>query len=157
MIAIEMSEYVVPILRVENSLPLALEYDLSDLEGKSEGVVIQPLNEPLTWGDSVFRIKKKCASFNDGSTKNRKPKEPIPSEVQQLRVEFMGLLNENRLLDLFSKEGQITDQKQIGKYIGLLLEDAKADFHDITGLPKKHQKHIINHGSMIVPMLQKYL
>ena len=45
---------------------------------------------------------------------------------------WSGYINENRLADLFSKYGEIQSNAEIGKYIKLMLEDAKEDFLEGT-------------------------
>jgi type I restriction enzyme S subunit len=40
-------------------------------------------------------------------------------------------VNDNRLKSVFSKEGEIQTDKQIGAYIKWLMEDAKEDWEDV--------------------------
>lgn len=75
-------------------------------------------------------------------------------------AEFKSYITENRLLSVFSKEGQIQSPKEIGKYIKLLLTDAQDDFlkdNDISHLDKQQQKDVFNVGSLIANMLKSYL
>ena len=68
------------------------------------------------------------------------------------------------MLDTFSKHGEIQTPKDIGKYIKLILEDAKEDFLKdyninelVIDLDKNKEKAIFNVGSRIVNLLKSKL
>jgi Rnl2 family RNA ligase len=128
---------------------------------KIEGIVIKPYDEVFVRTDSkIFALKKKSTKFND-KAKEKKPV-VINEEVVSLNNIFRGYLNENRVLDTFSKHGQIESPKQFGEYIKYILEDMKGDFlkdhkEDLMKLDKKDQKMVFNIGGSIVNELKKYV
>ena len=70
-------------------------------------------------------------------------------------------VNENRVLSVFSKEGEISEPNEIGHYIKMVVEDAINDFekdYDCSGLDKNQRKQIFKSGNKeIVKVLEKYL
>ena len=143
-----------------NNLQEALDVELTD---NIEGIVIQPYNKNyFSNGGSRFIIKKKSESFEDG--KRNKIIKPVDKDVQSLNGAFRTFINENRMLDTFSKYGEIQTPKDIGKYIKLILEDAKEDFLKsyninklVIDLDKNKEKAILNVGSDIVNLLKSKL
>lgn len=136
---------------------------------KIEGVVIAPYDVMFSYehedeGTSVFKLKKKSEKFNDKAS-NKKPYEEFVGSEEYTRLAgiWSGLINENRLLDLFSKEGMIQGPKEIGKYIPKMLADVKEDFFKehkdafilLTDTEKK--KIISSTASLVVPLLQAHL
>lgn len=124
-----------------------------------EGVVIQPYSKVyiLPCG-TVFILKKKNERF---LTSQKSPKHYVPVDVTvaNLRAEFLLCITEARVDSIISQEGPITDIKQLGHYIVLILNDAKTDFYlehrDL--LDKKAQKYIFNVGGLIANMLKARL
>ena len=113
-------------------------------------------------GDSRFLVKKKSEKFKEKeSTKKLKPKEDLSSEVVNLMLEFKSYINDNRMLSAFSKEGPIERPQEMGKYIKLIIEDAKEDFLKDNVVPdslsEKEQKLIFNVGGLVADKLKKYL
>lgn len=127
-----------------------------------EGVVLRPYKDVVyLYGNDRLILKKKSIKFSDiaedkisGKLKNFNPEHVALSE------EFKRYITPNRMLDLFSKHGEITDIKQMGTYIKLFLEDAKEDYlktHSIDGLDQDTTKAIFNIGSMAANMLRDHL
>lgn len=138
----------------------ALQIDVE--KDNYEGVVLKPFRDTVyLYGNDRLIIKKKSIKFSDiaedkisGKLKNFNPEHVALSE------EFKRYITPNRMLDLFSKHGPITDIKQMGTYIKLFLEDAKEDYlktHSIEGLDQDTTKAIFNIGSMAANMLRDHL
>jgi Rnl2 family RNA ligase len=149
--SLEIGDWWVPILKIADSLDEALQTEVSDVltlvEGEVqkdlnrniEGVVIAPYDnlfafdnyeQDVFMGESVFRLKKKCKEFNDKMKVKTKEIKVFEGSEEYVRLQTIwnGYFNENRLADLFSKEGPITEMKEIGKYIKLMGDDVKEDF-----------------------------
>jgi hypothetical protein len=134
--------------------------------GNCEGVVIKPYDRNFFMNElERFIIKKKAQSFLDQERNEGKPARENTSDVAyNINKEFMKYINENRVLDVFAKHGPITEPKQIGEYIKLVIEDAKQDFlkdHDlnvlIPGMTEKQERMVYNVGGVIVGFLKKHL
>src|SRR5690606_36331161 len=128
----------------------------------AEGVVIKPYQNNIILGDSRFILKKKSEKFIEKeSTKKEGNKEDLSSDVVNLMLEFKSYINDNRILSAFSKEGPIQKPQEMGKYIKLILEDAKEDFFKDNILPdtlnEKEQKLIFNVGGLIADKLRSHL
>ena len=160
-------EYIVPVIQITDSLQEALDFDtkfnslLSDKkENLTEGVVIQPYHRVyLDAHGSPFVIKKKNSEFDEQKVKTHKP---VDLTTATLNAEFKTYVNESRVLSVFSKEGEISSPKEIGKYIKLILEDAKVDFEkdfgdELTELDKTQLKDVFNVGSLVANLLKGYL
>jgi hypothetical protein len=151
------------------SLTEALAIDVETLgdDGRptTEGIIIKPFYE--NYFDKTgkrFILKKKAKAFNDiEGSPLPKPKKELPPHVEALNALFYGYINENRMLDCFSKHGEITSPKEIGSFLKLILEDAKADFQkdqeDALKLLDKpeDERMVYNVGSKIALMLQDHL
>ena len=155
-----------PNLGLFHSLEEALNFDIETLQraGKngSEGIVIQPYNKIIRAPNGTRLIlKKKTAKFSD-KTPNAKNKKSINTVSNPLNQKFKQYINKNRVLDTFAKHGEILSPDQMGHYIKLVLEDAKADFlkdNDIADLQldKKEEKAIYNVGGDVANLLKEYL
>lgn len=132
-------------------------YDKDNFE---EGVVIKPYNKVYTSPQgSIFYLKKKNPKFADKEGTSEKEKRPVDEGLKGLNQEFRSYINENRVLDVFSKYGTISQMSQIGDYIRYVIEDAKEDFlkdNDFTG-DKSAEKIVYNCGSLILDILKKHL
>lgn len=159
--------YIVPIIEIANSLQDALDFNtkfnslLSDGENNlTEGVVIQPYaNVYPDQNGSPFVIKKKNSEFDEQKVKTEKIIDPT---VAALNSQFKAYINESRVLSVFSKDGEISSPKEIGKYIKLILEDAKVDFEkdfgdELIELDKTQLKDVFNVGSLVANLLKGYL
>jgi Rnl2 family RNA ligase len=164
-------EYMlVPVLDIVDSLDKALSYNnefnskiLNIDNNMAEGIVIKPYDEVIRLLEgSHFILKKKNENFKEKmeGNKSENSKVEYSEGTWKLAEEFKQYINENRLAGVFSKNGPITDPKQMGNYIRLLLEDAKNDFfkdHEGLTLSKEEDKMIFNVGKDIVNMLRKHL
>lgn len=97
-------------------------------EQTAEGLVIKPLDVDARLGNgSRAIIKNKSKAFSE--KKDRTPKKPfkLPDSVKPLFDDFCQYLNENRLNNVLSKIGKVT-QKDFGMVTGSLIQDAKDEF-----------------------------
>lgn len=158
---------IVPVVGIARSLQEALNFDtdfdsiLSDKgDNICEGVVIQPVSVYFDYNGSPFILKKKNEKFGE---KQKAPKEiVVDTDVQRLNLEFRSYINDSRLQSVFSKEGEIQSPQEIGKYIRLILEDAKGDFlkdfgDEFDQMDKGQQRNVLNVGSTVANMLKEYL
>lgn len=145
---------------VFNSLLTPAEYKKENL---SEGFVIKPYDKVYAKeNNEVFFLKKKNEKFSENEVDEKPKQEVLSKEDKSLNYLFLTYLNENRVLSVFSKEGVIKDKKEIGKFINLVLNDAKEDFikdhgDKLNDLDDK-QKHAVfntNSGKVILPFLMK--
>ena len=104
---------------------------LSPTGDRSEGLVIKPLTDAdmmLPTGSRPI-VKNKSKAFSE--KKHREPKKPysVPAHLQKLVKDFSQYLNENRLSNVLSKIDRTTiTQKDFGKVLGMLIQDAKEEF-----------------------------
>lgn len=147
-------------MKYHENLVAALSIDVE--KDGIEGIVIKPYADTVyLYGNDRLIIKKKSSIFADIA------KEKIGGKIQDFNPEQMALADEfkryvtqNRMLDLFSKHGEMTDIKQMGAYIKLLLADARVDFekeNDISNLDSDTKKIIFNIGSMAANMLRDHI
>jgi Rnl2 family RNA ligase len=128
----------VPTISFADSLQDALEFNaernslIAHVENNvMEGIVIKPFNTLYLDGHGhPFYVKKKNEKFKEVARikKIRPKKEEIP-EILALREIFESYINENRMDNIESKNGKLNDEKEIGKYLGLLMKDAYDDFY----------------------------
>jgi Rnl2 family RNA ligase len=139
-----------------------LTTEINMYEGNiAEGVVIQPYYKVyISPVGATFILKKKAENFKEKARERKVPREPkvLPPEIAEPKAEFESYITKNRLDNLFSKEGPIEDMKDIGKYIKLMMEDARKDFekeNDISHLRKKDQKQVFSGGGNIIAKMLK--
>jgi len=156
-----------PLLGYANNLEEALGFNVdfdSKILGKennpSEGIVIKPYYKDYKMGNgSRFLLKKKADSFAEKM--NVKPGKKVQEEAARVikaKSEFVSYINENRLQGIFSKHGEIQDMDQFGRYIQLLLADAKEDFlkdYDVVELSEKELKNVFKSGGKYAANLIK--
>jgi Rnl2 family RNA ligase len=139
-------EFTIPLLSTVDSFDEALQFNThfnsvigpacEDLENECEGVVIKPFDaggpdNPLVdqYGHHEhFYVKMKNKKFAEKTKTKSRSKNISSSALVAVQELFAAYLNENRIQSVFSKEGPISDVKDMGKYIKLIVEDAKADF-----------------------------
>lgn len=148
-------------LNVKNLISL---YSLK--EEKAEGVVIKPQEEMFykNFGDDVvkfFYLKKKRKAFSEKNKAKPQIEKEATAADRWNRV-FQEYFNENRVKSVFSKEGEIQEKNEIGKYIKLVIQDMKEDFLkeediDLEEFDNKEKRTIFNMGSKIAQELMKYL
>lgn len=128
----------------------------------TEGNVIKPYEI----ADHGMLIKHKNEWFtNLMGTKVKKVRiiEDVPDDVAEMINIFESFIDENRVIDMFSKMGEIDTPKDIGKYLKAIQTDAIEDYlkehmevHKL--LDSKWQKKIFGSGPQcIIPILKKYL
>lgn len=151
-------------INFDSKLPTRLfEYTEGNVKEaqEMEGVVIKPYEEPLEYRNSHVIIKKKNEKFAEKM--GTKVKERKPKKYTELQQEFLMYLNENRMASVVSKEGEPTSPKDIGKYIGLLGQDAFNDFAkdqgwDVYSMDKKEKKEYMSLvGAFGAPLIKAYL
>ena len=170
---ISMEQMLVPNLKIVNSLSEAKEFntefnslisdkEFKELENISEGIVIKPYEKVYIWEGSIFYIKKKNEKFFEKSRHPRQPKAPLElsDKVKSLKDTFATYINQNRLDGVFSKFGPIQKMKEIGKYISLLVEDAKQDFFkeykdEFVILDDKEKKEILKVQSLASKIIRE--
>lgn len=159
------SEYRVPHFGLFDYFPLNFDINInSKLSTKEnnliEGVVIKPWDSVLynRYGE-LFYIKKKNELFKE---KQRKKKESLDDKILEMKELFESYIHPERLESVFSKEGRIQSEKELGKYIKLVLNDAKEtmikeeNFKE-ENYTKKELKAIFNASKLIVKLLKKEL
>jgi len=176
---IGLTHLLIPVIAYVDSLQEAFDYDISKTktllnDGVAnkfknqviEGVVIKPYEKVYTnVYDHPFYLKMKNPwAWDRSKPKNGKRARNLCSpELQKAQELFMEYLNETRVKDMFSKEGPIEKPSQIGKYISLVLEDAKADFlkdheKEFMKCTSKEQKLVFSiTGRIIAPILKTFL
>lgn len=160
---------MVPIVKRNLTLEESLSIEVDNLvtlinpvEGNiMEGVVIRPMDNEIYQRFNRFILKQKGSKFKEKQHKVKvKIVDPVVEEWKNKILEYV---TESRLCSLFSKEGVIENNKDIGKYIKLYIEDVKDDFlkdypeFETIELEKNQIKEIMNISKPIVEMLQKEL
>ena len=112
-----------------------------------EGVCCRNWGEIITYGESKLFLKKKGKKFVENSGKSRKPPKPMAEEIKQIIEDITPYINKNRTLSLFSKEGELTDIRDFGKYMSLYSKDVFEDYDRDTNymlddIPKSDIKSI---------------
>lgn len=157
------SKYMVPVISHDASYEDAFNIDVETILSSivtisgniAEGVVIKPRNKVYkSRRGSTFIWKKKNSKFKE---KAEQKKEYVQDP---LNAEFLKYINENRVLSVFSKHGEIETPQDIGKYVKLVTEDAFGDF--IKDFSEEYEQHenkrgVINASKNIVSILKKYL
>jgi Rnl2 family RNA ligase len=163
---------VVPILKT-GSITECMDYDIEfnskltpkgyDKENLCEGVVIRPYFRNITSNQGKhFIIKKKNEKFKEKQKKS-KPKVELSDDVKYWVDVFSQYIHPERLQSVYSKYGKIESYDDIGKYIKLVLEDAKETFlaeeetFNESDFEKKDLKVIYKQGSVIRDLLMKDL
>lgn len=111
----------------------------------AEGKVIMPVTEKRFRSGSRVGIKHKHPKFMENKRDN-KPKAPpaeLPDTVKKALAEAADYVNENRLRNVLSKLGDVT-QKDFGKLLGMMIkdvvEDYVKDFDTLDSLDKADRK-----------------
>lgn len=115
-----------------------------------EGVVIRPVFTEFLSNHSRVIIKNKNAKFKEKSGESDRPKVPKPKiqldpQVVFLREQVSKYIVENRLRNVISKIGTVTE-KDFGKILGLfsrdIVEDFSKDEADFSRISKDLQKQV---------------
>lgn len=172
---LESTHLQVPIIGMFDSFDEAMAYDvenkptlLNPVEGNnSEGAVIKPYDIICKNKDDeqvLFYIKHKTVEFAEKmNTKRPKPRKEIEPELQEAMHTFAEHLTDSRLLSVFSKEGTIEEPSEMGKYIKLLMADAREDYlkdykEQFLALEDKQRAQVFKcAGKVGAELLKKYL
>jgi Rnl2 family RNA ligase len=171
MIMMQAEEYLSDTIKIYPNLEEALqsnhEFDstLNDKEDNvCEGIVIKPWDDVFETSEgSLFTIKKKNNKFREkeGQRTKREPT-TYSEEVQDWHENYLAYIHAERLQSVFSKEGPITDMKDIGNFIPLIIKDAKEtflneeDFEKET-FTKEEIQYIFNCNKEVVTLLKEAL
>ena len=159
-------DFFVPQACVSNLLEaLSIDVEIVNEKGKplTEGIVIKPYYDNYydKRGNRLI-LKKKAKAFNDIENTPKVHKE-LDTSVLALNYLFSQFINKNRMIDAFSKHGEITDIKEIGKFIKIIIEDAKIDFLKayegrLVELQRPEDERLVyNVGSDIAMLLRGFL
>lgn len=97
----------------------------------AEGFVMKPYEFDLqNIEGSRFVIKSKNPKFSDSKEKSKKEFKQLEGNLLELLENAKSYINQNRLNDLCSKLGPLTDNKQIGEYMKAFIEDWEKDFKE---------------------------
>jgi len=121
-----------------------------------EGIVIKPFDHIcVDWNGDLFYLKKKNEIFAESKPKK---KNEIRAETRELNEIFKTYITDVRLQSVFSKEEYITNKSQIGKYVRLLLEDAKEDFlKDYPDVKPEEHRKLFHVGDKAARLIMRYL
>jgi len=162
-------KYIIPVLDNVSTLNSVINYPesfnskiLNKLDNEAEGFVAKPFNKVYLMGQGIiFYIKKKSEKFKEESRAKKTPTFIPATEIQKLHDEFLTYITKNRMEGIFSKEGEIKENKQIGVFIGLLIQDAikdfEKDFPKVAEYDKKEKKYIYKIGNKGFQLIKKYL
>lgn len=149
--------WTVPILGVVQSLREALAYNSvfdsrenTIINNTAEGIVIKPLYRVIhNHNHEIFYIKVKTEQFKEKQRTKKEPREQhvFSEEVSLKHLDFLAYVNEERFQSVLSKHGEMTENKEIGSYIGYLMKDAietfkKEEDFDETLYDKEELKYI---------------
>ncbi len=130
-----LERFHVPIIGIFDSLEEALMVDTkfnsritNQEDNICEGVVIKPYDECYIDSNmSPFYIKKKNIEFLERKSTPRE-RTALPDTIVYAQEVFSDYITTQRIDNVFSKEGAIQDTTEMGRYIQLIMEDAKVDF-----------------------------
>jgi len=112
----------------ESVVPSALGFAAKD-GNISEGKVIRPFTKDLLTPDgSRIILKDKTPSFSEKSSKPKKVVVELPKEGEEVLNSISEFITHNRLMNVISKEEDLT-QKDFGRIMGLLTQDALSDYY----------------------------
>jgi Rnl2 family RNA ligase len=162
----------VPILGFADGITEALDFNVNinslltpkdnQNENICEGGVIKPWNITVQNKQdnyNVFKFKKKNEKFKEIQQSKKPIISTLEGEAKELAEIFKTYINKQRVDNVISKEGPLESMSQFGKYIKLVLEDAKQEFFIEYGsrfriLTNNEKKQIINSGKEISKLLQ---
>lgn len=125
-----------------------------------EGIVIKQFNREGC--ERLLYLKKKAESFQERmKPKKKKDSGPEDPQITEYRELFSPYVNRNRVLSVFSKEGEIDHPSKIGDYIKCVMQDSLGEFdseNDTSHIDKKHKKVVHKEMSReVAKILQEYL
>jgi len=109
--------------------PLHLQFGLPTINGNdAEGWVMKPLKELLFHSGERVILKGRNPKFKDQNKVEKKPKiNKLSDEANDVKDILISYINESRLHNVLS-HGEKIGQKDFGKLMGLLSQDAFNDF-----------------------------
>lgn len=154
---------VVPVIDTVRGLNAALEFSserdsliLNEPNNMMEGIVVKPRFNNYFYGGSIFYVKKRNAQKL--LAKARLTRSEIPYVPPPLHEVFVQYITEDRLDSVFSKWGPIKSKSELGRYIKLVIEDAKEDFlADYEGEEGLDNRKIYDVGDLVLRMLRNAL
>jgi Rnl2 family RNA ligase len=173
--------YTIPLLHIAQSFDEAMKFDThfnsrlgpvsDELANECEGIVIKPFDAAaLELRDQYghcenFFIKIKNEKFAEKMKVKIKKVKQQNAALTHAQAVFEAYITDNRIQGIFSKEGMIESPKDIGRYIKLIVDDAKKDFmqddydvfmhHEISD--KERGKIFSTAGKIIVKKLMEYV
>jgi len=122
-----------------------------------EGVVIQPLYDPIEPDGLIFKWKR--PEFKENRLPPLKQTDAPRQEIDRLNAEFKGLINESRIMSVISKIGQPKSITDFKPYASAIFNDAWEDFvkdhPDLPPLSAGDVKAVKNVGSLAYFTFQK--
>ena len=121
-----------------------------------EGVVIQPLYEPIEPDGLIFKWKR--PAFKENRLPPLKQTDAPRQEIDALNAEFKGLINESRILSVISKMDRPKSITDFKPYASAIFADAWEDFtknHPGLELSAGDEKAVRNVGSLAYFTFQK--
>ena len=137
-------------LAVANEYPSTLPamHGLPEIDGNGcEGNVIRPVNTLYFGNGKRVILKNKNEAFSEKKQGKKEPKVQVdvPKEIQDIQLEAVQYINDNRLRNVISKVGEVT-QKDFGKLLGLLskdvMDDLAKDFPKVLELDNVQRKMV---------------
>lgn len=126
---------VVPVLghfpHFEDAVAMCREHpSFFNGEARAEGVVIQPVGQPIEPDGLIFKWKRE----DFAECKLKKVHDPASQDrISALREEFTDYTVVSRMANMFTKMGLPRGKEDAGKYIGAWLNDAWDDFAAAKG------------------------
>ena len=121
----------------------------------AEGLVIKPADSNLLLSTGSRPIlKHKSKAFSETKSKVSKPSVELDTETSKTLEILLSFITTNRLHNVLSKFGEVT-QRDFGKVLGLLIQDALEDFHkDFNPMSKEDwqttKRMVNNHAAAVV-------
>ncbi len=148
-------DLLVPKIAKVKGLDIALAFNsefltrINPKEGNiCEGVVIRPVNEYYDKLGRRFILKKKNEKFLEKKSTPKQKNNIGQSEVNKLAEILDQYIVAPRFENIYSKFGRIKSKKDIGKYIGYVIEDiwedASKEYEELSTIDKKIRKQINN-------------
>jgi Rnl2 family RNA ligase len=108
-----------------------------DQENFAEGLVIEPIEPDWFNNGSRIYFKNKTPAFTEKKARVHKtPMPALPDEMRELLESVLEYCSENRVRNVISKIGQVTN-KDFGRVGGLLVQDMIEEFEKETGVVLK--------------------
>ncbi len=127
----------------------------------SEGIVIKPYNKKFILNNEIFYIKKKNKHFSEIENKNKNKDINNINNINNNKYnDLINYITDNRIINIFSKYGNIESKSQYGEYIKYIYNDLIDDYqkdNSIIFSDKEKNELIKTYSKNIVLLLHKYL